>query len=66
MNKNHKKLYTINNSLKGSLAFLQHFKFVNWWIRGFIALMSRTSYFLTAQTVKISGEKLVKQIGEKI
>ena len=22
--------------LKGSLAFMQHFKFVNWWIRGFV------------------------------
>ena len=22
--------------LKGSLAFMQHFKFVNWWIRGFL------------------------------
>ena len=21
---------------KGSLAFMQHFKFVNWWIRGFV------------------------------
>ena len=52
--------------LKGSLAFLQHFKFMNWWIRGFVSLMSRGGYFSTAQTMKISGGKLAKQIGEKI
>ena len=25
---------------------MQHFKFVNWWIRGFVYLMSRTGYWL--------------------
>jgi hypothetical protein len=29
--------------LKGSLAFMQHFKLVNWWFR---FLMSRTGYIL--------------------
>ena len=28
--------------LKGSLALMQYFRFVNWWIRGFVSLMSRT------------------------
>ena len=42
-----KKWYTITKGvLKGSLAFLQYFKFVNWWIRGFVFLMSRAGYMI--------------------
>ena len=32
--------------LKALKDILQHFKFVNWRIRGFVFLMSRTSYYL--------------------
>ena len=39
-----KKYYRIKKGFKGSLVFLKPFKFVNWWIRGFVFLMLRTGY----------------------
>ena len=35
---------TLKNILKALKDILQHFKFVNWWIRGFVLLLSQTGY----------------------
>ena len=49
--KHFKPCFFILKALKDPL---QHFKFVNWWIRGFVFLMSRTGYivpFWNASTI---------------
>ena len=60
-----KKYYTIKKGfLNGSLAFMQYFKFVNWWFR---FLMSQTGYMRlheAARSLKSTFTSAVLQLLE--
>ena len=51
-------IYYLEKHFKGLKSISKHFKFVNWWIHGFIFLMSPTGYMYFIAIVSISPFKL--------